>query len=213
MVNVSLWQALNETPEVSPEANPNNALPGLAAKLDAETWVENPVGETRKNFDWRLRGMNKNGYLDFTEVSPAKPGEVGYAVTYIYSTVPRDATFSLSSDYWLVFKVNGRACVDQSKEGRTRRAPSAGEIVIQVPLRKGWNRLEMKVGSGSAGFGFWCQVSDPGDLRIAPSATVPEMIPAESPAPEKLLAEPLESNLLYAEPMLAEDDPYGFNPW
>jgi hypothetical protein len=27
------------------------------------------------------------------------------------------------------------------------------------------------------------------------------------------LSEPLESNLLYAEPMLAEDDPYGFNPW
>ena len=105
--------------------------------------------------------------------------------------------------------------MDHGRSGRPRRAPRPGEIRLQVPLIGGWNRLEMKVASGSGGFGFWCQISDPGDLRAAPRLTVPESVPASVPGRDELLQEPVVSgvDLLYCEPLQKEDDPYGFTRW
>jgi len=142
-------------------------------------------------------------------------GQVGYAVTHVYSSVAREANLALSSDWWFVFKVDGTTYVDQGKDGRVPHAPAPGEVRVRLPLRKGWNRLEVKVGSGGAGFGFWCQVSDPGDLRLAPTVTLPDSLPAAAPAAASLLKEPLSAGreLLYVEPLLKEDDPYGFTPW
>jgi len=215
MVNVSLWQVLNQLPAIAPDTGPNNSLLALSAPLAVEQWVASPVAEKRRDFDWRLRGTDKNGYLDFTYLGAPKVGQVGYAVTHVYSSVAREANLALSSDWWFVFKVDGTTYVDQGKDGRVPHAPAPGEVRVRLPLRKGWNRLEVKVGSGGAGFGFWCQVSDPGDLRLAPTVTLPDSLPAAAPAAASLLKEPLSAGreLLYVEPLLKEDDPYGFTPW
>jgi beta-galactosidase len=136
-------------------------------------------------------------------------------VTHVYSSVDRSATLALSADYWLVFRVNGAVVLDQSREPRPHGAPRPGEVRLRVSLQAGWNRLEARVASGSAGFGFWCQVSDPGDLRVSPTLTAPEWLPGEVPAPANLRAEPVTSGaqLLYVEMLQKEDDPYGFTPW
>jgi len=129
--------------------------------------------------------------------------------------VARQATFALSADYWLVFRVNGAVVLDQSRDSRPAAAPRPGEVRLQAPLKAGWNRLEARVASGSAGFGFWCQISDPGDLRVMPNVTAPEGKPGSVPAPSELRAEPVASGveLLYAEPLQKEDDPYGYTAW
>ncbi len=212
--DVNTWQVLQQVSPIPAEATKDNALPGLARPLDAEAWVQSPDPAHTRGFLWRLRAADPNGYLNLAPVAPAKLGQAGYAVTHIYSSVPRQATFALSADYWLVFRVNGAVVLDQSREPRPAGAPRPGEVRLRVPLRPGWNRLEARVASGSAGFGFWCQVSDPGDLSVAPSVTPPRWTPADVP-PETLRAEPVASGpqLLYAERLQKEDDPYGFTAW
>jgi beta-galactosidase len=153
--------------------------------------------------------------VDLTHLGAAKLGQAGYAVTHVYSSVARKATVALSADYWLVLRVNGTVIVDQSKEPRPAAAPRPGELRLTVPLKAGWNRVEIKVGSGSGGFGFWCQVSDPGDLRVEPMVVAPTETPGEAPAAGELRREPLSvgAQLLYAEMLQKEDDPYGFTAW
>jgi len=88
-------------------------------------------------------------------------------------------------------------------------------VRIKVPLKVGWNKLVIKVASGSGGFGFWCQVTNPGDIRVAPSIETHGYIPTEIPSKKELLAEPISKdiNIFYVEPLLKADDPYGFTPW
>jgi len=215
MRDVGVWQVLQQAVPVPAEVTQENALPGLGQPLEAEQWVQSPDAGRRKDFLWRLRAADKNGYLNLTPVSPAKLGQAGCAVTHVYSSVARPATLSLSADYWLVFRVNGAVVLDQSREPRQPGAPRPGEVRLRVPLAAGWSRLEARAASGSAGFGFWCQVSDPGDLRVSPTLTAPEWAPGKVPAPADLRAEPVASGvqLLYAEMLQKEDDPYGFTPW
>jgi beta-galactosidase len=215
MATVNVWQVLQQAVPIAPEATKDNTLPGLGVTLDAERWVQSPTADKRRDYVWRLRAADANGYVDLTHLSAAKVGQAGYAVTQVFSSVPRKATVSLSADYWLVLRVNGAAVVDQSKEPRPASAPRPGELRLSVPLQAGWNRLEIKVGSGSGGFGFWCQVSDPGDLRVAPTVIAPQEPPGEAPAVGDLKREPLSvgAQLLYAEILQKEDDPYGFTAW
>ncbi len=216
MAPVNVWQVLQQaTPITLEPVKATNTLPGLAGTLEAERWVQSPTADKRRDFLWRLRAADANGYLDLTHLEPAKLGQAGYAVTYVFSSVPRKAVVSLSADYWLVFRVNGVAIVDQSTEPRPASAPRPGELRLSAPLHAGWNRLEMKVGSGSGGFGFWCQVSDPGDLRLSPTVIAPTEKPGEVPQAADLRREPpsVGAQLLYAETLQKEDDPYGFTPW
>lgn len=216
MVPANVWQVLQQaTPIASEPDNAAHTFPGLGATLDAERWVQNPAADRRRDYLWRLRAADANGYLDLASVAPAKLGQAGYAVTHVYSSVARRATIALSADYWLVFRMNGAAIVDQSREPRPASAPRPGELRLSVPLQAGWNRLEFKVASGSRGFGFWCQISDPGDLRLSPTVTAPSQPPGEVPAATDLRREPLTvgAQLLYTEMLQKEDDPYGFTPW
>ncbi len=214
MRDVGVWQVLQYATPIATERQ-GNALPGLGRPLAAEQWVQQPDAAKRRDFVWRLRAADKNGYLNLTHVATPKEGQAGYAVTHVYSSVTRQATFALSADYWLVFRVNGAVVLDQSRDSRPAAAPRPGEVRLQAPLKAGWNRLEARVASGSAGFGFWCQISDPGDLRVMPNVTAPEGKPGSVPAPSELRAEPVASGveLLYAEPLQKEDDPYGYTAW
>lgn len=213
--DVHIWQVLQETVPISPELGDGNVLPALGEPLAAERWVRSPDAEHQGDFTWRMRTTDKNGYLNLTHVSPAGFGKAAYAVTHIYSSVPRSAALAVSADYWLVLTVNGTTVLDQSREPRRGGAPQPGEVRLRVPLQAGWNRLEARVASGSAGLGLWCQVSDPGDLRISPTLSPPEWTPVAVPAPAALRAEPVAAGaeLLYAEMLQREDDPYGFTPW
>lgn len=215
MRDVNVWQVLQQAVPIPAETGPNSTFPGLAEPPAAERWVQDPSPDQRQDFTWRLRAMDANGYLNLTHVAAPRLGQAGYAVTHLYSSVARSATVAVSADYWLVLRVNGTVVVDQSREPRPAAAPKPGEIRLRVPLRAGWNRLEVRVASGTGGFGFWCQVSDPGDLRLSPTVTVPENTPAAWPAVADLRAEPVTSGaqLLYAEALQKEDDPYGFTPW
>ncbi len=238
LMNVSVWRVFNSVAQVEPVTK-DGTFPGLArrfpmesdraASADAGGGVsddssvsanigEGEVGEAgltvaSSSAGWRTygpRGSTGRVHLDW--VSPAQTGKIGYARTYVYSSRERDALFAVGADNWLVFRVNGKACIDHSKERRASRTPFSGEFRFKAKLKAGWTLLEAKVASGSGGFGFWAMVSNPGDAVFE---TTPKAAPSSVPAPETLRAEPdIETrDPFYIRPLGAEDDPYRFNPW
>jgi len=235
LVNVNPWRVFNSVATVDPVVE-DGTFPALArrfpmesADADADSGVtddsavsanigEGEVGEAgltvaSSKAGWRTygpRGSSGRVHLDW--ISPPQMGKIGYARTYVYSSRERDALFAVGADNWMVFRVNGQAYVDHSRESRRARTPFSGEFRFKAPLKAGWNLLEAKVASGSGGFGFWAMVSDPGDAKFE---TNPRSAPDGLPPASQLRSEPeLETrDPFYIRPLRPEDDPYRFNPW
>lgn len=235
LVNVSPWRVYNSVATVEPVTK-DGTFPGLgrrfpmesekaaaAAGASDDSAVSANIGEGEVNetgltvssttAGWRTygpRGSSGRVHLDW--VSPSQLGKIGYARTYVYSSREREALFAVGADNWMVFRVNGVAHVDHSREPRVSRTPFAGEFRFKTKLKVGWNLLEAKVASGSGGFGFWAMVSDPGDAVFA---TNPGGKPASLPDVKTLRDEPdIEvREALYVRPLQPNDDPYRFNPW
>ncbi|THF76698.1 hypothetical protein [Cohnella fermenti] len=215
-VNISDWMVASKAYDISASTttvNGKTALPALGAELEAETWLNDPQQPLPDGLAWETKTMDANGFLSFSSIAAPQTGKAGVAVAYLYSSRAREATFSLSSDWWFVLKVNDTAYEDQSVTGRTPNAANPGEVNVKVPLQQGWNKVEMKVGSGSGAFGFWFTVTDPGDLRVSASVTAPTTAPVDLPPAESLRSEPVDATLLYADSLKKEDDVYGFTAW
>jgi len=217
-VNLSEWKVASKAydiPTATTTVNGKIALPGLGATLEAEAWLNDPQQPLPDGLTWQDAVMDNNGFLSFSSVTGTAPktGKAGVAVTYVYSSQAREATFSLSSDWWFDLKVNGTSYEKQSATGRTPNAANPGEVNLKIPLQPGWNKVEMKVGSGSGQFGFWCTITDPGDLRVSATTTAPTTTPDGLPAAEELLPEPISNTLLFTEPLKKDDDMYGFTAW
>lgn len=236
LVNVSPWRVFNSVATVEPVTK-DGTFPGLGRRFPMESEkaasadtgvsddsaVSQNIGEGEVNetgltvassaAGWRTygpRGSSGRVHLDW--ISPSQLGKIGYARTYVYSSREREALFAIGADNWMVFRVNGVAHVDHSREPRTSRTPFAGEFRFKAKLKEGWNLFEAKVASGSGGFGFWAMVSDPGDAVFA---TNPRGKPDSLPDVKTLRDEPdIEvSEPLYVRPLQPNDDPYRFNPW
>lgn len=209
---VKAWQVYQDTPTIDTSVDMNNRHLGLGAALPVESSLDQ--SEPGQGFSWRLKTTDPSGFMDFSTLgTPKAAAKAGLAVTWIYSSQARQANFALSADWWLIFRVNGKAYLDHSADPRMPHSPYAGEFRITAPLKKGWNRLEIKVASGGGGFGFWCQVTDPGDLLVVPSLHVPPMMSLRSSDTPALLGEPMGMTGFYVLPTLEDYDPYAFRPW
>ena len=230
-VNIGEWMVAQKTYEVKSgnvdPANPTTAIqPDLGNEMDVEPWLSNPVGAAPASFEKAVMNdpdIDSQAGIpeDFLSLAKAAgdsgDGKAGIAVTYIYSSKERDATVSMSADWYFILKVNGEVVIDQSKpgQGRVLGAAKPGEVIQTIHLEEGWNQLVMKIGSGSQGFGFYFQMTDPGDLRV--SAVTPENAPDTPPGgipdPGDLLPEPTSKIDFYKNPFVSETDPYRYVHW
>jgi hypothetical protein len=158
LADLRTWQTAINPAGISPKyvtVDPGNpgervppkwTLPELGQQLEGDAWVNDPAAPA-----WRLRAARSDGFVDFHSPTPVGLGKVGFAVTQIYSSRARQANFAVEADYWFILKVNGQTYMDQSVTGRVYALTTKGAVQVQVPLRAGWNQVEMKVGSGSVG--------------------------------------------------------------
>ena len=65
-------------------------------------------------------------------------------------------------DYWAKVWVNGEVVF--RPDDRPKGPPLKGESQMPIALRKGTNRILLKIHAGSNGNGFWLSITDPGDL-------------------------------------------------
>ncbi|MFA5689161.1 MAG: hypothetical protein WC959_08445 [Kiritimatiellales bacterium] len=234
LVNITDWQACVEH-QTDSIGEKDGLFPGLAGIKPPEavnkissgsTGVQRSgvtIGEGEADLHgqdfsgingWTLLNARPNGRIYLEWISGAKTGRVGYARAWLYSGAARDAVFATGADRGMVFRVNEKAVLDNSKIRRPAGASGPGETRFKAPLKKGWNLLEVFVSSDVKTFGFWCSVSDPGDAVWQPSLSSPDSAPLSAQRSSSLVEPPVElQELLYIRPYRMDDDPYGFHPW
>lgn len=153
---------------IDPQAN--SAMPRLTRQLPENAF------ETDHSI-----AAGRSGYVNVSELLAVsgrlgllREGYEAVSQTSVFSPVDRVLTGSLGMDYWGVFKVNDKTVLNITK----RSGPPAPDTHRgDLPLKSGWNRLSMRLSSGSKGMGFWCALGDPGDLQYTakPMTQLPQM--------------------------------------
>lgn len=214
---VDAWMFLGP---FSPAKKVNDAfdrddLEQLGADRHPEYRTVNSRGET---VAWKtptdsLNGMGINGQIDLAKAYGIHLFDVAVAVTQIWSSQPREATFQCGADWWLKIDVNGKEAF------RTIDKNSSGFGVgfcnpVKVHLKQGWNDIRAVVGAGSNGHVFWFRITNPGDLVVAQQTTAPAQPPANLPSVDTLIPDQIDPGFpLYTEKLLPDEDPYRYIPW
>jgi sialidase-1 len=158
------WDGVGTFEFLKVNVNNGTTMPGLNLVLP-------PEREPAESLPWKVLTPTGSGghenFVCFDAVTAPREGILGYGRTYVYAPEAREAVFLFGADYWMQFRVNGTTFLDHTREMRLSSAPDLHEFRCDVPLRAGWNLLEVKVASGSIGFGFACQVNGVDDLRFS----------------------------------------------
>ncbi len=127
-----------------------------------------------------------DGYVDLS--LPLRPNTeaVGYALTWLSATAETKAELSLGTSGAFRLFVNG------VKVGASDRynVPRADQHRVQVNLRKGLNRVLLKVCQDKGPFGFLLRAEKvdgaPGTITVVLPETVPPLEKGSAPSPQKL---------------------------
>ncbi len=147
--------SLNQVLQPEKQINLKETYYVMNGKTD--DWIKPQTGRD-------LSDPTAKNFIDFYKTFGILGNSISYAITYIKSPENRDAQLSFGADYWSKIWLNNK--VIKKPEIRLPTPPQKGEEKINIRLKKGINVLLIKVYSGSAGYGFWCSISNPGDLKF-----------------------------------------------
>lgn len=154
------WRVMG--PHISTKTKASEILAeNFPGQWEAIRGAENPNALHRRAdgtvLDWRKTAeAGKDGFVDLQPaMGPARNGHVGYVTRTVDSDEDRRVTLSLGVDYWMQVWVNGQPV---AKIDENHGTPVPNAFRTTVSLKKGKNIITLKVGSGSNGFGFWCQM-------------------------------------------------------
>jgi len=142
---------LNPMEGVEQQIRESNYPPEKSADLKASFRL--PDGSESK---WQSL-KEQTDYIDFFALTGKMKGSIHYAATHIWSDTNRTAQLSFGVDFFYKIWLNEKLLVPF---GHGNGAPFKGQIRLDVQLRKGWNKLMLKISSGSSGNGFWMAISD-----------------------------------------------------
>ena len=157
------------------------------------------AGDTNPNFMYKREGMpaidfrgtataNADGFIDLGKALKAnKEGSVGYAVKLIDCKKAGPALLRLGVDYFMKVWINGKLVYDL-RQGHS--SPKPNRHIVKADFKQGENVITLKIYSGSKGFGFWANMSEPGSA--ATEGTQKKDIEAELYDPTVKLRDPYE---------------------
>ena len=102
------------------------------------------------------------GYFDLNALLRPNDQCLAYAVTYVHSPEDRDAALRVASDEAVKAFLNGREVLAKDAE----RGCGFDQDVVGVRLRKGWNRLTLKVCERTGAWGFRARFTTPGGVPM-----------------------------------------------
>ncbi len=115
-------------------------------------------GEAR----WRPAEGDSTGYVRLNPHFQPSDWVAAYARTFLHSPDHRSAVLLLGAEDAHHLWVNGEMV--SSRQGRNISVPD--DMEIPVRLRKGWNRILLKVADLDGGWAFHLRAADPtGELR------------------------------------------------
>ena len=125
-----------------------NVLPDIGADCSGKRWVSELA--------------NSRGYLDLRLKMNPKDEVVAYAHTYVYSPKDQKARLMYGSDDGINIWVNGVLV----KADHAHRAAMQDTGSADMELKKGWNRLLLKVEQVTGGWGLYARMVDLNERMI-----------------------------------------------
>jgi len=130
----------------------------LAGDVDfSRTYTGLAAGRKEGEVAWRsVRTAAREGvpnYLDLSKVFVPADWCLAYALVHVYAPSERDAVLSVGSDDGIRVWVNGTEVMN----AYTRRKAEPGQDTAQVTLRRGWNRVLVKLENRVGGWGFFLE--------------------------------------------------------
>lgn len=113
-----------------------------------------------RTFDFRTTATTvADHFLDLGRATGNTSGNIiAYGIREVDSPADRKATLRFGVDYFARVYVNGKLVYEQSTN---HASPKPNQFRIRINLRKGANVIAFKVLSGTKGFGFWANLSEP----------------------------------------------------
>ena len=113
---------------------------------------------------WRRIAADPGGYVDLTKLVTPNEYAVVYGLAYVHSPDDREAALLVGSDDGVRVWIND-ALVHSNP---AYRGADHDQDTVDVRLRKGWNKVLIKVLQGAGGWGYFVRFADPeGELRYA----------------------------------------------
>ena len=110
-------------------------------------------GKNSKQVSWKIIKSNKN-YIDLESIYPHEADAAAYALSYVNSPIPNKAFLAIGSDdgvkAWLNNKLVGK--------DHAFRTADAFQDMFPVVLKKGWNKILLKITQGAGGWGFYSAI-------------------------------------------------------
>jgi hypothetical protein len=115
----------------------------------------------------------KSAGVAFLFRNKVQESKLCYAATFIYSPDEREAELLIGCDWWANAFINGKKIISErpNKYVENDGAYFSGwrPIPAKIKLHKGINTLLVKCQGGTVANWFTCYISDPGDLKFAPT--------------------------------------------
>lgn len=106
---------------------------------------------------WRPIQSNSTGFVDLTQLVTPNEYAIVYGLAYVQSPDDREAALLVGSDDGVRVWVND-ALVHSNP---AYRGAYPDQDTVKVGLRKGWNKVLIKVLQGAGGWGFFLRFADP----------------------------------------------------
>lgn len=121
-------------------------------------------GKGGANVAWRTVRADGSGYVRLDDLIQPNEQALVYGLVHVLSPDDREAPLLLGSDDGVRVWVNGELV----HTNPVYRAAAPDLDLVRVRLRKGWNKVLLKVLQGAGGWGFFVRFADPdGVLRYS----------------------------------------------
>jgi hypothetical protein len=121
-------------------------------------------GKSGASVSWRTFKADDTGYVRLDNLIKPNEQAIVYGLAYVWSPDDRDASLLLGSDDGVRVWINGEIV----HTNPAYRAAEPDLDRVPVRLKKGWNKVLIKVLQGAGGWGFYLRIADPeGALRYA----------------------------------------------
>jgi hypothetical protein len=114
-------------------------------------------GKGGQEVEWKKVDAEGTGYLRLTEIFKPNEQAIVYGLAYVFSPETRPAHILLGSDDGVRVWLNDELV----HTNPAYRGAYPDEDKVKVSLRKGWNKVLVKVLQGAGGWGFYLRLADP----------------------------------------------------
>ena len=105
---------------------------------------------------WRRFETPENGYFSLWDKMEPYEFVVSYAFSYVYSSEDKVVPFFIGSDDGSKVFLNG----DELYRFLDVRVAAPDQDTINLPLKKGWNKLLLKIENNFGGYSFYARIRD-----------------------------------------------------